>query len=53
MEGMKKELVHVKDMKRKLEHRRLVETGGGFGTEENNKRKDGSQERCCLSTEFP
>lgn len=52
MGAMKKEMVHVKDMKRKLEHRESVERGGRFRMEGNNKRKDGSQERCCLSTEL-
>lgn len=52
MEGMKKEMVHVKDTKRKLEHRGSEERGGRFWTEGNNKRNDGSQERCCLSTEL-
>lgn len=52
MEGMKKEMVHVKDMKGKLENRGSVERGGRFRMEGNNKRKDGSQERCCLRTEL-
>lgn len=44
MEGMKKEMAHVKDMKRKLEHRGSVGRGGRFRMEGNSKRKDGSQE---------